>query len=355
MSTARVAAPSTLSAQRFSAIVALGRTCYTPPRWHAALGCATAVVRRRHHLVASPVWRAGLHLEQFRGASTTSSTIAPPVAGDAEAPVADKPTVPRSIALERWGCHRATLVSSLATSLPSLSLVSSAAAAATTTAYGGVEWTLHERMDFYLEWQAPKGWVVAPRVAENFIMVQCAPPPQAPAAASPSPPQAATPPLAEDAARSPPSASPSHSKRASVHGFSITSFAYHQKVAKTDDVALLKSFLAQFSKSVGHSVNIVASSYTKDSVANTVNAAAHARCAEVVRVSGVGAVCEITFKPPRCPVNTRGLCRAFFHSSKRFHYVVTFAVPDEEFDSVADLIVFGTSRVTESGGDAADR
>lgn len=309
--------------------------------------------------------RRVLSMVQRRWSSTTPAAESTPAGA-----------ITKQIAMERWGASRASLVASISTALPTLSLSpmhllrgrtpaqddDSAASNASGT-HGGILWERHERMDYYLEWELPKGWVVAPRVSENFIMIQCAPPPLAGGAlprvaaassASTSQHGSMSPPAAPAPATSPLSVPPRPPTSApSVHGFSITSFAYHHKVASADDTTLLKSFLAQFSRSVGHSVQVVASSYHQDSVANRVNTAASQRCHDVATSAG-GAVCEISFRPPKCPDHvTRGLCRAFFHHGKRFHCVATFAVPEDEYLAVsADWVVYGITKVAEAGGDS---
>ena len=221
--------------------------------------------------------------------------------------------------------------------------------------HGGVYWVPHERMDHFLAWMCPLGWTMDHRVAENCVQIHCSPP-WPPSLASrkgsgPTPPPrdaVAGGSGAHDATSVRPSSSPP--VVVSVHGLVISSFAYRDKIKVTDEIALLRTFIAQFSRSVGNSVTVVATSWSDPSLsmANGVNPAGQERCRRVCEIAGgASAVCEVTFKPPRCAVTAKGLCRAFYHSNKRFHSVVTFAVPEDEYAAVSDLVVFGVGRVTE--------
>ena len=59
-------------------------------------------------------------------------------------------------------------------------------------------------------------------------------------------------------------------------------------------------------------------------------------------------VCELMFRPPGSSnTSARALCKVFFHRSRRRHTVVVFAVPEDEWTQVLDLVKHAVVSVGE--------
>ena len=296
--------------------------------------------------------------------------------GCANAPAAR--AVSREEAMSRWGIAAATGLPAIPSALSGLA----------TMDRGGIRWAVHEKMDFFLEFQAPAPWDVNIRVRENFAAIQCVPPGVAAPRVQPSPqPRGAAAAgqrgsaiireaglrgeilggSAEDGndnrdASSPSQpvaeATPTASSRPSVHGLSITSFAYPRKVANTDADVLLRNFLGQFRRSVQGPVAVVGATSSPDLVPVdcATPGAVRERSVELLQQAAHnfgGALCELTFTPPMTGVDARAYCRAFFHPNRRFHYVAVFAVPDDEWAVVADTVLDAVAHASPCGGDLA--
>ena len=283
-----------------------------------------------------------------RASSTTAGQPPAPGASASASSSSPPPSVSREVAIKRWNVATASPLQALAHRLPA---ALSAAGGAARHQHGGLEWDVHEKMDFHMEWRVPAGWDVNHRVAENFVAIHCTPPkPEGAAGASPAQPAA------------------------TVHGMSLSAFAYPTKVKAADDNQLLTTFLAQFGRSVGNSVQTIGSTARHQAASSVIIDPTRAsegdakaaggedsdalrnsdgKCREVSRQVG-GAVCEVTFQPPRCPVRARAYCRAFFHRTRRFHCVALFAVPEDEWSAMHDSVLHAVVSATECGGDLFD-
>ena len=232
------------------------------------------------------------------------------------------PPVAREVALKRWGA-----VLSPADRAAILATRVNPTTTNTAEEYAGVLWHLHERMDFGVEYMLPASWTPAARARENLVNIQASPPrPSRGAAAE----------------------SVNVDELPSVHGMSLTAFAYHTKVKSPDDHALMASFFRQFNRSVGNSLVVVGSSDPKTVGTVGSDADSGKRCRSLVDQSG-GAIAEVRFCPPQC-VSTpaRGICRAFFGRGMKTHYVALFAVPEDEARVMADVIAFAISNIRET-------
>jgi hypothetical protein len=251
-----------------------------------------------------------------RGCATRSGPA--PSGGDVHAT--------RELALKRWGA-----VPSSSERLKNIVNKLHPTTSDTSEEFGGLQWHSHERLDFALQWVLPSTWQVQQRAKENLVSIQCAPPRPERSVA--------------EAEGFDPAAAPT------VHGMSLTAFAYHQRLADANADALMSSFLRQFSRSVGNSLVVLGTSDPRKAVVG--NEPHLARC-RILQESCGGAVAEIKFTPPQCAtIPARGLCRAFFSHSLKAHYVAVLAVPEAEFELVEDLVRFGMTNVLEiSRGDA---
>ena len=195
----------------------------------------------------------------------------------------------------------------------------------------GVPWVCNERLDFYFSFWSPASWTIQEVVRENFISIQLSPPQEA---------------------------------GASVHGISITAFAYHRKVENPYSPELLKSFTRRFISQVDPSGKIIDELSTTSKLAQDLSsgeskAGINRQLKEIVEKAG-GAVCQLSFSP-RTAAGTRtaakGLCRAFYHPNRRFHYVVLAAVPENEYDLVTPLLSHAVCSASElaAGSDKGTR
>nr|CCC89378.1 conserved hypothetical protein [Trypanosoma congolense IL3000] len=189
-----------------------------------------------------------------------------------------------------------------------------------------VSWVLRERMDYYVQYSVPSNWVVVERVSDNSIAVQCRPP------------------VAEGAVEGP-----------TVHGLSLNCFAYKQKVKDPDCAKLLSLFLRRFNTSVLGSLVVL--STASGHREGDVNAAeTPERTISDVLASRLNcAVAEITFTPDAGGPLAHGLCRAFYSSNHRFHYVVVVAVPHDEFGVSGDLLTHALLEVAEGRAEVAPK
>lgn len=185
-------------------------------------------------------------------------------------------------------------------------------------------WQSHERLDFSVEWTVPKTWKVEQRATENFLQLQCSPPVRAATGESPL-----------------------------IHGFSLSAFAYHKRVKAPEPHQLLGSFMDRFNRSVRHSISLRGCSHSPllqlgsgglADMVHTTDKDVTAFCQETALRIG-GAVCEFDFSPVPTAGVGRAMCRAFYHPNRRFHFVSVFAVPEDEYPLVKDLILTGTSSV----------
>jgi hypothetical protein len=216
-----------------------------------------------------------------------------------------------------------------------------------------------ERMDFRVQYAVPSTWVVREMARENHVAIQCFPPP-------------------------PPSSSSSLAGGGGVHGISLNCFAYHKKVADASPDRLMDTFLKRFAPTCeGGTLHVVRrSSPATTTTSNPAEAAAgnHAGKGEgsakgnwVDCISSQigGAVCEITFVPRAGPIGgsaetvggeatttaqdcrkAHGLCRAFFNSNKRLHYIMLVVVPDEEYHASERLAAHALLHLAETSATA---
>jgi len=194
-----------------------------------------------------------------------------------------------------------------------------------------IAFSTRERLDYFLEYALPENWTVSERVFENFISIEASPP--RPDLSD----REATDNAAPEAKRAPP--------EASVHGLCITAFAYHRRVQEPNPERLLRSFVTRFEKCVQKCV--VVSTVTqpsstaerashRSSAGSETPTAARAFMEKVVSNLG-GSMCEITFDTIT-GIAAHGYCRTFYSTSRRHHYVVLVAVPEDEFP-VSHLLV----------------
>lgn len=279
--------------------------------------------------------------------------------------VGQEPTtsVPRSVVLDRWtgaaavspesaSTHQGLLGKgmSFASGLlrdvsPSTRQTSTNAAADSTV--GDVPWDLCERMDFYVQYNVPSSWHVSELLRDNSIAIQCSPPPSASTTAG-------------DGA---------------VHGISLNCFAYKQRVKQPDSSKLLHVFLKRFNASVNNSLELIAEGKPPATSAEIklpggeTSAVGTAETAPAEFIAPTpedpdgtcqmlakqlsSAVAEISFTPAPGQSLAHGLCRAFYNSNCRFHYVIVVAVPEEEYATSLDLIVHALASVVESRVEAA--
>ncbi|EKF28942.1 hypothetical protein MOQ_007289 [Trypanosoma cruzi marinkellei] len=186
-----------------------------------------------------------------------------------------------------------------------------------------VSWDLCERLDFYVQYSVPSNWFVAERVGENSIAIQCRPP------------------LTGCGAEQP-----------TVHGFSLNCFAYKQKVKEPNSEKLLHLFLQRFNASVSNSLEVVSESSGCSGVAAGADSSARS-ISESLATRLNCAVAEITFTPAAGEPLAHGLCRAFYNSNHKFHYVAVVAVPEDEFEVSKDLLTHALLAVVEGRVEAA--
>lgn len=278
-------------------------------------------------------------------------------------------SVPRTAVLARWtGADAAAKVAkaaaapqgivgkgmSFASSLlcdvaPSTRSASTNASADDTV--GDVPWDLCERMDYYVQYNIPSTWQVVEVLRDNSVAIQCSPPPPADA---------------QDGSASP----------GTVHGISLNCFAYKQRVKQPDSTRLLHVFLKRFNASVSNSLELLAEGHpppplaeaklppsmsgsdasgpaAAPSAAPADGDAAEAHACQALAKQLNSAVAEITFTPAPGQPLAHGLCRAFFNSNGRFHYVMVVAVPEDEFANSLDLVIHALASVVESRVEAA--
>lgn len=242
--------------------------------------------------------------------------------------------------------------------------------------FGGVTWAVYERLDIALKFNAPFEWNVSAKVSENFVGLQCSPRMHVKTSSS-----------------SHSASSLQHPRRtrrppAPIHGLSVSTFLYHAKVpvSKATSADLLTSFLAQFHRSVGRS-SVVLGSCSSGSGNGTSNNSGGGKsltpeqqqqltettmghsqesidmCRNLVKgcIESDVTVCELQFRPPAVEEDEDGgratmahaLCKVFFHRGRRRHTVVIFAVPDDEWLAVRELVQHAVVRVCElQGGDS---
>lgn len=205
---------------------------------------------------------------------------------------------------------------------------------------GDVPWDLCERMDFYVQYNVPSSWHVTELLRDNSIAIQCSPPPPS-----------------------------SSAGEAAVHGISLNCFAYKQRVKQPDCSKLLHVFLKRFNASVNNSLELIAEGKPPSATAEIKvpgkdgSGAASEEAAPAPEDSDgtcqtlakqlSSAVAEISFTPTPGQSLAHGLCRAFYNSNGRFHYVIVVAVPEEEYATSLDLIVHALASVVESRVEAA--
>ncbi|CUG93425.1 Hypothetical protein, putative [Bodo saltans] len=198
----------------------------------------------------------------------------------------------------------------------------------------------------------------------------------------------------------PPSQAHTSTAAAPLHGISMNCFAYHRKVEDPSSDKLMDTFLKRFATTCeGGAVNVVRRSAAKSTTPpasehpanppmqaaaeNNGNGSNKDEAAAqpvdwVDTISGQigGSVCEITFELKRLtsssaaidaessvgsnheskltsspPQLAHGLCRAFYNSNRRFHYIMLAVVPEAEFAASERLLAhalmhFGASKTT---------
>ncbi|KEG13582.1 hypothetical protein DQ04_00921160 [Trypanosoma grayi] len=188
---------------------------------------------------------------------------------------------------------------------------------------GDVSWDLCERLDFYVQYSVPSNWLVTERVSENSVAIQCRPP-----------------------------MTGGDGEQPTVHGFSLNCFAYKQKLKETDSEKLLNLFLQRFNASVSNSMEVLSQSAGRGG-SDRGSDASETNTSERLASRLGCAVAEITFTPASGEPVAHGLCRAFYNSNHRFHYVVVVAVPEDEFEVSKDLLTHALLAVVESRVEAA--
>jgi hypothetical protein len=271
--------------------------------------------------------------------------------------------------------------------------------------FSGVDFAVYERLDVSIRYVAPIEWSVNTRVSENFVAVQCVPPSSSSSGSNrgvedddeenDSFVEEVI--LESEEGKSSTKKVYSSSSSSSIHGLSISNFVYLSKVPPTVSANdLMKSFLTQFHRSVGRTSVVVGSSaFSEDQMTNEVTKQSSNMCREIVQMSGFNqqqqqqnqqqqqqsnspqnpnqktssntnvascAVCELVFKANSPNKNNsknqinnnqnhaipaRALCKVFFHRSRRKHTVVVFAVPDDEWNAVKDLVKHSVICVAE--------
>ncbi|KAG5502698.1 hypothetical protein JIQ42_05767 [Leishmania sp. Namibia] len=214
---------------------------------------------------------------------------------------------------------------------------------------GDVLWDLCERMDYYVQYNIPSSWRVTELLRDNGIAIQCSPPPPIETA---------------------------EGSGAAVHGISLNCFAYKQRVKEADSVRLLHVFLKRFNASVNNSLELLSEGHPprssraelKGPANGTSRGALDAGMAASTQAGNAGngegtcetlakqlnsAVAEVTFTPGPGQPLAHGLCRAFYNSNGRFHYVIVVAVPEEEYVNSVDLMIHALASVVESRVEAA--
>lgn len=213
---------------------------------------------------------------------------------------------------------------------------------------GDVLWDLCERMDYYVQYNIPSSWQVTELLRDNSIAIQCSPPPPTEAA---------------------------EGSGAAVHGISLNCFAYKQRVKQADSVRLLHVFLKRFNASVNNSLELLSEGYpplppaeVRAPANGSSGGAGDARTVTSAYSHDTGddegtcqtlakqlnsAVAEVTFTPGPGQPLAHGLCRAFYNSNGRFHYVIVVAVPEEEYANSLDLMIHALASVVESRVEAA--
>ncbi|CBH09014.1 hypothetical protein, conserved [Trypanosoma brucei gambiense DAL972] len=190
-----------------------------------------------------------------------------------------------------------------------------------------VNWDSRERMDYYVHYSVPSTWTVVEHVSDNSVAIQSKPPVgDSPGAEGPT-----------------------------VHGFSLNCFAYKQKVKEPDCEKLLSLFLRRFDASVSNSLAVLSKASGRGNGAICGTAKPEQDISEVLANRLECAVAEVTFTPAVGEPLAHGLCRAFYNSNRRFHYVVVVAVPEDEFTLSKDLLTHALLAVVESRVEAAPK
>ncbi|CAD2215129.1 hypothetical protein AGDE_01260 [Angomonas deanei] len=257
------------------------------------------------------------------------------------------PQVPREVALARWNTKEGTAAGEKGGLLgKGMNFASSLGFGATgggssrssmnvQTSAADVSWDLCDRMDYLVQYSVPSNWLMAEQVRENNVTIQLTPPRVA---------------GEEGKATSP-----------SVHGISISCFAYRRKVVEPNCEKLLHTFLHRFNASVRNSLEIISEASVQPTSAvvpptaadHTSSSEEEERLTHKLAQQLQCAVAEITFTPAPGQPLAHGLCRAFYNSNGRYHYIVVVAVPDDEYDTSLDLIIHALLSVVEGRVEAA--
>lgn len=190
--------------------------------------------------------------------------------------------------------------------------------------FGGVRWAVYERLDVSIRYTAPVEWSVNSRVSENFVAIQCVPPPEefleeqlffgGESKHDPLRRRNSETPRGEgdegateeqcndddEHYRSNNSSNKNNNnnsnnrnrdnatRKPSIHGLSISNFVYLSKVPPQVSASdLLKQFLTQFHRSVGRTSVVVGSStFSEDQIANNISKESCDMCRELVELSG---------------------------------------------------------------------
>ncbi|KAG8342512.1 hypothetical protein ERJ75_000880600 [Trypanosoma vivax] len=235
-------------------------------------------------------------------------------------------TVSREVALARWnarsedtakvsGRHAGGKGMWFASAFASV--IGATSSASTTPVTADVSWDVRERIDYYVQYSVPSNWLLVEQVSNNSVAIQCRPP------------------LTKGCEEKP-----------SVHGFSLNCFAYKQKVKEPDCAKLLNLFLERFNTSVSNSLDVlsIGTGRSSDEARNV----ADNNISEMIARRLNCAVAEVTFAPTADESVAHGLCRAFYNSNCRFHYVVVVAVPEDEYKVSSDLLTHALLGVVET-------
>lgn len=236
--------------------------------------------------------------------------------------------------------------------------------AAADSTIGDVPWDLCERMDFYVQYNIPSSWHVTELLRDNSIAIQCSPPALTGSSSSSS---------MSTSSSSSSGGRDNGGSESAVHGISLNCFAYKQRVKQLDSSRLLHVFLKRFNASVGNSLELIAEGKPPATAADVAAGAVRDEARAVDAENGYvppkpedadgtcqmlakqlsSAVAEISFTPAPGQPLAHGLCRAFYNSNGRFHYVIVVAVPAEEYATSLDLMVHALASVVESRVEAA--
>lgn len=228
-----------------------------------------------------------------------------------------------------------------------------------------IQWSTCERMDFFIMYDVPSTWSLREQVRENHVNIQCFP-------------DRSNLKFADAAAVD--------SDQPWLHGITISCYAYNKSVEDASPDRLLDLFLRRFGQTCEEgSLNVLQRSRTINAAGDkessdsseegksSIDAApSPTNWVDVISSRVPGAVCTIAFEPKQMmssmigskqtggtstassnvssntTTRAKGMCRAFYSTNKRFHYIAMAAVPEAQFDASERLIAHTLLHVMES-------